>query len=484
MGAKVVLVGFDGADRTEIARMADGGQLPVLARMRAEGLWGRLDAFDGLGDDAAWSSFATGVGPGNHGRRFYRYYRAGTYDYEPFTRNRIRAAPFWDALSAHGLRVAVLDVPKAPIGTDPENLVIADWMSHGAHVPPVLCGPDSAWRVRLADWLDRDDTNWNCHTAGSPSEFVVEPRRPRGASAPISRSTSWTAREWDALVVVFAETHCAGHFLWDEFERVEAVYRAVDAQLGRIVDAAGTDGHGDRVLTAGHGAEQPDGRARRRGARRVRRLSRRRRRRSSVWSNRCACVSHGRSACVCRARVRRVSDRCACERVRHSALLEGPDRSARTRRSVSMWSGVSPSERSSAAPTSLRCAPSSGANSSRCAIPRAVVRSSATSSSRRMRIRETLRKTLPTCTWSGIARSRSSPQPHPGSARCTSNPVARRPGEHRDGGWFAATGPRRPASCRRCRHPVLDLAPTVARLLDAPFSGEGVAIPGRRTTDR
>ena len=62
MGAKVVLVGFDGADRTEIARMADGGQLPVLARMRAEGLWGKLDAFDGLGDDAAWSSFATGVG--------------------------------------------------------------------------------------------------------------------------------------------------------------------------------------------------------------------------------------------------------------------------------------------------------------------------------------------------------------------------------------------------------------------------------------
>lgn len=52
MGADVVLVGLDGADRTVVARLADEGRLPVIARMRVQGQWGSLNAFDGLGDDA------------------------------------------------------------------------------------------------------------------------------------------------------------------------------------------------------------------------------------------------------------------------------------------------------------------------------------------------------------------------------------------------------------------------------------------------
>jgi hypothetical protein len=29
------------------SRLADAGQLPMIARMRAQGLWGELEAFDG-----------------------------------------------------------------------------------------------------------------------------------------------------------------------------------------------------------------------------------------------------------------------------------------------------------------------------------------------------------------------------------------------------------------------------------------------------
>ena len=132
----------------------------------------------------------------------------------------------------------VLDVPKAPIGTDPSNLVIADWMSHGAHLPPVLCHPDSVWRSQLSGWLDRDNTNWDCHTARSPSEFVDD-LCDRAALRTRFALDVMSSAEWDALVLVFAETHSAGHGLWGELDRVEAVYRAVDAELGRIIDAAG-----------------------------------------------------------------------------------------------------------------------------------------------------------------------------------------------------------------------------------------------------
>jgi predicted AlkP superfamily phosphohydrolase/phosphomutase len=134
----VVLVGLDGADRTEIERLADAGDLPVIAGMRAAGVWGAVEAFDGLGDDAAWCSFATGVGPGRHGRRYHRHYRLGTYEMTNAERDEIGAAPFRGALAGHSLRVAVRDVPKSPLGDDRATLVVADWMSHGAPIPEVI----------------------------------------------------------------------------------------------------------------------------------------------------------------------------------------------------------------------------------------------------------------------------------------------------------------------------------------------------------
>jgi hypothetical protein len=53
VGADIVLVGLDGADRDLVACLADEGRLPVIARMRERGLWGDVESFVGLGDDAA-----------------------------------------------------------------------------------------------------------------------------------------------------------------------------------------------------------------------------------------------------------------------------------------------------------------------------------------------------------------------------------------------------------------------------------------------
>jgi hypothetical protein len=57
-------------------------------------------------------------------------------------------------------------------------------------------------------------------------------------------------------------------------------------------------------------------------------------------------------------------------------------------------------------------------------------------------------------------------------------PHDRRPAEHRDGGWLLATGPGVTHGRFDGSASVLDVAPTVARLVDTPFDGEGVAIPG------
>jgi predicted AlkP superfamily phosphohydrolase/phosphomutase len=57
-------------------------------------------------------------------------------------------------------------------------------------------------------------------------------------------------------------------------------------------------------------------------------------------------------------------------------------------------------------------------------------------------------------------------------------PVRWRLGEHREGGFVFARGPGIPSRAPTDPIAVVDLAPTVTRLLDVPFAGEGRAVPG------
>ena len=476
MGAKVVLVGLDGADRTEIVRLADDGQLPVLASMRAEGLWGKLDAFDGLGDDAAWSSFATGVGPGRHGRRFYRHYGTGTYDWETFTRQQIRAVPFWDVLSAHGLRFAVLDVPKAPIGTDPANLVIADWMSHGAHQPSAICHPESVWRPQLAGWLDRDDTTWDCHVAGSPSDLVSSLRDRAALRADLAIDVMGRA-QWDAVVVAFAETHCAGHGLWDEFERVEAVYQAVDAQLGRIIDAAGPTSTVIVFSLLGMGPHNPTDEL---ADAVLQRLAPE----PPTSSSRSMRAVEAIRALVPRAvrvrvpvRVRQVSSAARAREFGRRRFWRVPTDLPHTPIRFNVvgrepYGKVAPGSDFDATCDELRREflalrdPESGRPLVRDVIvARDAHPGDAPEDFADLHV-----------VWDRTQPLVGATSPRIGEVHVT--PVPRRPGEHRVGGWFAATGPAVAHRGADERASVLDFAPTVARLVDAPFDGEGVAIPG------
>ncbi len=476
MGANVVLVGLDGADRTEIARLADGGQLPVLARMRGEGLWGKLDAFEGLGDDAAWSSFATGVGPGRHGRRFYRHYRTGTYDWEPFTRQQIRAVPFWDALSAHGRRFAVLDVPKAPIGTDPANLVIADWMSHGAHEPSALCHPDSVWRPQLAGWLDSDDTTWDCHAARSPSDFVSSLCDRAALRTDFAIDVMGRAH-WDALVLTFAETHCAGHGLWDDFERVGAVYRAVDTQLGRIIGAAGPSSTVIVFSLLGMGPNNPtdelaDAVLHRLASETPESLSRSRRVLESVGAR----VPRGIRVRL-PARIRSMSSDARAREFGSQLFWRVPTDLPHTPIRLNV-AGREPYG---------KIAPGSDFDATCDELRREFLALRDPESGRPL-VRDVIvaRDAYPGDAPEDFADlhvvwDRTQPLVAASSLRIGElhvEPVLPRPGEHRDGGWFAATGPS--VTHRVAGEPasVLDFAPTVARLVDAPFDGEGVAIPG------
>jgi predicted AlkP superfamily phosphohydrolase/phosphomutase len=233
VGARLLLVGFDGAEASLVADGIAAGTLPTLAALRARGLWGHLDTPPGLSDDACWCSFATGTEPATHRHRFYSAYRPGTYDWVKAPLTEVPVAAFWNTLAADGFRFVVVDAPKSPLGYAADNVVITDWLAHHAHTIETTTDGD----VGCA--LDAE-ISWNC--SAEPDSDALTRTLSARAETRTRLTCSLLARDdWDCCVVVFGETHCVGHSEWGRDDVVRGVYRDVDHQLQLVLDAAGAD---------------------------------------------------------------------------------------------------------------------------------------------------------------------------------------------------------------------------------------------------
>ena len=94
-----------------VTKWANSGDLPTLAKMRREGVWGRPSALPGLGNDANWTSFLTGIRAGRHGRYFYRQLQNGSYSAERTDEKSWGREPFWAYLARSGKRCISIDMP-------------------------------------------------------------------------------------------------------------------------------------------------------------------------------------------------------------------------------------------------------------------------------------------------------------------------------------------------------------------------------------
>ncbi len=104
--------GLDGVPPELVDAGIDAGRLPNFERMRAEGTDGTTRSTVPPLSMIAWSSFATGRNPGNHGVYNFMLKDAGGYDTEFVTADTLReqSVPVWEYLDAEGLRSGVMNV--------------------------------------------------------------------------------------------------------------------------------------------------------------------------------------------------------------------------------------------------------------------------------------------------------------------------------------------------------------------------------------
>jgi predicted AlkP superfamily phosphohydrolase/phosphomutase len=260
MSRPVVVIGLDSADRNLVSRWCDSDDLPVLRSIRDRGISGVLTTPPGLGDDAVWASFYTAVSPGRHGRYHHRQLRPGSYTVDNF--RDVRHEPFWDALSRAGRKVAIVDVPKCPLSKVLNGIQVTDWLVHGRDHTTNSCpsevAPDLLRRFG-DDRTDRQPEYW-CFVEELPTkqhEAFVErlldsiQRKTLGVFDLLERDA------WDLFLVVFKEAHCAAHQLWHPVDPnhpehptelqshsqrlVKQVYQALDTAIGKLLAHLGVE---------------------------------------------------------------------------------------------------------------------------------------------------------------------------------------------------------------------------------------------------
>ena len=265
MSAGLLVIGLDAAECTLIDRLVADGDLPNLARLSETAeryrLANQIDRLPG----AIWPEISTGRSCGRDGRYAHmRQLRTGETRPRPIEEEEVDPRTFWTVAAEAGRRVAIADLPMS-VRAPGLGLQLHEWGIHDRKWGPRSEPPELIEELRARHG---DYAVWSCEEHGGTVAGYEQLRDAliKGAEQKTELLLDLLEREhWDLFACTFTEMHCVGHQFWrfvepkSDFERdapaladaVRSVYRAVDAALGTLIDAAG---EGARVIVfASHG---------------------------------------------------------------------------------------------------------------------------------------------------------------------------------------------------------------------------------------
>jgi predicted AlkP superfamily phosphohydrolase/phosphomutase len=249
----VVLLGFDAADPELVERWAREGKLPSVARLMERGAWARTGGEELLFEHGIWTSIFSGVSTGRHGFHFFWQPVPGTYALELRKGKDIGVAPFWAQVAGTGRSVLVMDPPDTEPVRGLPGLQVSEWATHSHYPPLELCAePASTVREVRAIFGEREQIGETIGATVQHDQAMVERLVRRAARKGTTVRTLIERGAYDVIVAVFAESHTGAHQVWEyrrdtkgDGPRPDAglgdgllrLYQAVDAEIGRIVDA-------------------------------------------------------------------------------------------------------------------------------------------------------------------------------------------------------------------------------------------------------
>ena len=256
--APLCIFGIDAGDPDFLARWVASGDMPVLRGIMQRGSWGRTGGAELISEHGVWVSIFSGISRRDHGYFYFRQLTPGSYDLETVTGLDVDAPPFWVQDPGGVGRAVVVDIPDYDVVPGLAGIQLCHWATHNnwdpdhfvtaAEPAEVLDEVARRFAPRLVTVENHDATLEDdlpildellarVETKGAACRYLVE----RG--------------DFDLFAGVFAESHTANHQFWKYrpelnggarvhprlADGIRDVYRAIDRELGRILELLPAD---------------------------------------------------------------------------------------------------------------------------------------------------------------------------------------------------------------------------------------------------
>jgi predicted AlkP superfamily phosphohydrolase/phosphomutase len=212
---RVLFIGLDAGDTELVEQWCHAGLLPNIAQMRSRGIWARMQTTAEIMHVSAWPSIFTGTPPDAHG-----LYHA--YVMQPGQQTPIRPRPdrspvpfLWQLLSDQGKRCIIMDAfLTCPLqnfnGTQIVEWGTWTWFWEPTILPAAL---KNDMHKRFGPYPAENHSQVGMVPPPDPYGFH---QRLMSGVAKKTQVVKWLMEreEWDFFLVVFGESHPAGHYFW------------------------------------------------------------------------------------------------------------------------------------------------------------------------------------------------------------------------------------------------------------------------------
>lgn len=238
---KLIVIGIDGATPDLLFQWIDQGKLSNFQKIKENGVVGGLNSVPNQRSAAAWSSFITGVNPGQHG--IFEFYERIPLSHDIcFTKTSSREGiSFWKYLSEKKKKVVVVNVPMTYPAENVNGCMISGLDAPGKNSPGFTFPSDLMNRLEqhTGSYIQEPGVISMVVSGNAQSAVkkIIESVQQRG------KAVRYLMEEydWDTLVAVFRETDPAQHCFWEDEEVIFNIYKEIDCEIGKILDAAGDD---------------------------------------------------------------------------------------------------------------------------------------------------------------------------------------------------------------------------------------------------
>jgi predicted dehydrogenase/predicted AlkP superfamily phosphohydrolase/phosphomutase len=249
---RLLFIGLDAGDTDLIERWCQEGHLPNISQMRSRGTWARMQTTAEIVHVSAWPSIFTGAAPDEHG-----LYHA--YVIQPGQQSPVRPRPdqspipfLWKILSDQGKRCVIMDAfMTCPLqnfnGTQIVEWGTWSWFSEPSIIPESV---KTAIQKRFGPYPAEDHSKVGMTPPPDPQGFH---QRLLAAVTKKAQVVKWLMEkeDWDLFLVVFGESHPAGHYFWHYHDEsyiahssekpgltaLRDVYIALDKAIGDILQS-------------------------------------------------------------------------------------------------------------------------------------------------------------------------------------------------------------------------------------------------------